>query len=103
MGFKIDKEIAPQELSERLNRGECPVIIDVREPAEWAEGHISSAKHIPLGDLLERRGELDPQVETILVCRSGNRSGLAYEMLKEQGFNVVNMTGGMNAWTGELA
>ncbi|WP_068618564.1 rhodanese-like domain-containing protein [Paenibacillus tuaregi] len=103
MGFKIDKEISAQELWERLKRGEKPVIVDVREPAEWAEGHIEAAKHIPLGELLERTGELDPKQETILVCRSGNRSGLAYEMLKEKGFKVVNMTGGMNAWNGDLA
>jgi rhodanese-related sulfurtransferase len=78
------------------------MILDVREPAEWSAGHIAGAKHIMLGQLLERQQELDPKRETIVVCRSGNRSGLACELLQERGFNVVNMTGGLSSWTDEL-
>lgn len=78
------------------------MIVDVREPNEWSAGHIAGAKHIPLGQLIERQHELDPKRETIVVCRSGNRSGLACELLAEKGFDVVNMTGGLNAWTDEL-
>ncbi|TKH41473.1 rhodanese-like domain-containing protein [Paenibacillus sp. FSL R10-2782] len=99
MSFKVEKEITPQQLAARLKQNEEIVIIDVREPAEWSEGHIESAKHIPLGQLLERQHELDPKQETIIVCRSGNRSGLACELLGEKGFNAVNMIGGMNEWT----
>lgn len=102
MAFQIPKEIAPQELSKRLQAGESIVMIDVREPEEWAAGHIAGAKHIQLGLLIERQEELDKNVEIILVCRSGNRSGLACELLAERGFEVVNLTGGLNAWTNEL-
>lgn len=102
MAFQIPKEITPQEVSERLKQSESLLIIDVREPNEWSAGHIAGAKHIPLGQLIERQHELDPKRETIVVCRSGNRSGLACELLTEKGFNVVNMTGGLNAWTDEL-
>ncbi|MCY9694214.1 rhodanese-like domain-containing protein [Paenibacillus alginolyticus] len=102
MAVQIPKEITPQEVSERLKQSESLFIIDVREPNEWSAGHIAGAKHIPLGQLIERQHELDPKRETIVVCRSGNRSGLACELLTEKGFNVVNMTGGLNAWTDEL-
>ncbi|WP_082067145.1 rhodanese-like domain-containing protein [Paenibacillus terrae] len=49
--------------------------------------------------MLERQHELDPKQETIMVCRGGNRSGLACELPGEKGFNAVNMIGGMNEWT----
>jgi len=102
MAFKISKEITPQKVAAQLKKGESLNMLDVREPGEWAEGHIEGAKHIPLGLLLERQQELEPVQEIIVICRSGNRSGLACELLTEKGFNVVNMTGGLNAWTDEL-
>lgn len=102
MAFQISKEISTTELANRLKNGESPIIVDVREPAEWAEGHIAGAKHIPLGQLIERMDELDKNQEMILICRSGGRSGLACELLSENGFDVVNMTGGIMSWTDEL-
>lgn len=102
MAFNIPKQITPQEVATRLRSGESILLLDVREPAEWVQGHVAGAKHIPLGQLAERREELDPQRETIVICRSGNRSGLACELLSEQGYNVVNMTGGLNDWTDRL-
>jgi rhodanese-related sulfurtransferase len=102
MAFNIPKEITPQELATRLNSGESLMIIDVREPQEWNEAHIEGAKHIQLGQLLERLDELDPTREMFMVCRSGSRSGLACEMLSERGFDVVNMTGGLSAWSDVL-
>ncbi|WP_080837409.1 rhodanese-like domain-containing protein [Cohnella massiliensis] len=102
MAFKIPKTTTPQEVAARLNSGEKLNMLDVREPEEWAAGHVAGSKHIPLGQLSERLHELDPSQETIVICRSGNRSGLACELLSEKGFNVVNMTGGLNAWTDKL-
>lgn len=102
MAFLIPKSTTPQEVATRLNHCEKLNVLDVREPEEWAAGHIEGAKHIPLGQLTERLRELNPNQETIVVCRSGNRSGLACEMLSEKGFNVTNMTGGLNAWTDKL-
>ncbi|GGH21869.1 rhodanese-like domain-containing protein [Paenibacillus segetis] len=102
MSFQISKEISTSELASRLKNGESPIIVDVREPAEWVEGHIAGAKHIPLGQLIERMDELDKNQEMIIVCRSGGRSGLACELLSENGFDVVNMTGGLMSWTDEL-
>ncbi|GAA0134620.1 rhodanese-like domain-containing protein [Paenibacillus sp. YSY-4.3] len=103
MAGRVSKEISPQELSTRLKTGEDVKMLDVREPEEWAAGHIRGAKHIPLGQVLERLNELDAAgEELVVICRSGNRSGLACELLEEKGFNVVNMTGGLLAWEDEL-
>ncbi|MDU4697153.1 MAG: rhodanese-like domain-containing protein [Paenibacillus sp.] len=102
MAFKPEKEITSAELATRIKRGEPVNVLDVREPLEWAEGHIPGAKHIPLGQLPERHAELDPQEELIVVCRSGGRSSLACELLGERGYNVVNLLGGMMAWQDEV-
>lgn len=102
MAFRIQKEISPQELAAQLKRGETPTIIDVRETNEWYSGHVAGSRHIPLGQLLQRLDELESEKEMIVICRSGNRSGLACELLSEKGYKVVNMTGGLNAWTDEL-
>ena len=91
--------IEPQQIKERINQGEALVIIDVREDEEVAAGMIPGALHIPLGQLPERHGEIPDGPEVILVCRSGNRSGRAYEYLTAIGKSgLKNMTGGMLAW-----
>ncbi|OMD34734.1 rhodanese-like domain-containing protein [Paenibacillus odorifer] len=96
------KEITSTELAKRLDQGESLSILDVRELDEWEEGHVAGAKHIPLGELNLRLNELDPARETIVICRSGNRSGMACELLNAKGFKVINMTGGLLAWTDKL-
>ncbi|QHW32352.1 rhodanese-like domain-containing protein [Paenibacillus rhizovicinus] len=103
MAFKIPQEITPQEVEARLLQGEQLYMLDVREPDEWAAGHVAGTVNFPLSQLAERQHELAPGRETIVMCRSGGRSGLACELLSEKGFRVVNMTGGLNAWTGSLA
>ncbi|MGG6310363.1 rhodanese-like domain-containing protein [Paenibacillus macerans] len=102
MSFKNIKQITAREVAERLKKRESLMLLDVREPGEWFEGHIEGAKHIPLSQLSVRQKELDPKRETIVICRSGSRSGLACELLSENGFHVINMTGGLNAWTDKL-
>lgn len=99
MAFQIPKVITPQEVSSQLKQGEQLFLLDVREDAEWEEGHVQGAKHIPLGQLMERVEELPVSQEIIVICRSGNRSGLACELLHEKGFQIVNMTGGLSNWT----
>ena len=96
------KATTPNEVAERLNKGETLSLLDVREQDEWMEGHVAGAKHIPLGELDLRLNELDPNHEMIVICRSGNRSRMACEFLSGRGFHVVNMTGGLNAWTSNL-
>jgi molybdopterin-guanine dinucleotide biosynthesis protein A/rhodanese-related sulfurtransferase len=74
-------------------------IVDVREPDEWAEGHIDGALLISLVDLPERVDDIPDQGAVYLVCRSGNRSSKAAEFLMRQGYDAINVSGGMVAWT----
>ena len=76
------------------------VVLDVRESYEWADGHIEGAVHIPLGDLPARVRELDPQAHTLVVCQVGARSASATAWLRNQGHDVANLAGGMDAWEG---
>lgn len=103
MAGKHSKDITTQEVKRRLEQGEPLQIVDVRELDEWMSGHIPGAKHIPLGSLFERHKELGAQQEIIVVCRSGNRSGLACEFLESFGYHVSNMLGGMLEWDGDVA
>lgn len=73
------------------------VAVDVRERGEWELGHIEGALWIPLGELVERAGEL-PDAPLAMVCRSGARSGMAADWLHRSGVEAVNMAGGMQAW-----
>jgi len=72
-------------------------VLDVREPDEWAAGHIAGARHIPLGQLGSRAGELDPQRPIAVVCRSGGRSARAVAALVAAGLPAHNVDGGMSA------
>jgi rhodanese-related sulfurtransferase len=76
------------------------VILDVREPDEWEAGHIKNALHIPLGDLPARFGELPADSELLVICRSGGRSSRAVAWLNQNGYDAVNIDGGMGAWAG---
>lgn len=75
------------------------LVLDVREPDEWAAGHIEGATLIPLGELAARSGELPSDQDIVVVCRSGNRSAQGRDILRDAGFaNVTSMAGGMNDW-----
>ena len=74
------------------------VLLDVREPDEWAAGHAPQAVHIPRGDLDRRAAELPADRPVVCICRSGARSLQAAELLTEHGFDVHNLNGGMRAW-----
>lgn len=74
------------------------VVIDVREDYEYAAGHIPEATLIPLGQLSSRLNEIPKDKTVVAVCRSGNRSGQATELLRQAGFDAHNMQGGMISW-----
>lgn len=89
--------VTPQQAQAKQRTG--ALVLDVREPSEWREGHIPGATLMPLGTLSARLFELDRNKEIVVVCRSGNRSAMATRMLKSQGFGQVrNLDGGMVAW-----
>ncbi|TIC82236.1 rhodanese-like domain-containing protein [Nocardioides sp. GY 10113] len=75
-------------------------ILDVREHHEWAAGHIEGALHIPLMELPARVGEVAAieAVQTLVVCKVGGRSAQATAYLAQQGYEVVNLAGGMLDW-----
>jgi rhodanese-related sulfurtransferase len=93
--------ITVQELKERLDSGENIHLLDVREPSENTEFNIGGSL-LPLGDIRNMETEsIDDwkKDEIIAYCRSGNRSGIAAQILEQLGFeNVKNLTGGMLAW-----
>ncbi|WP_397538270.1 sulfurtransferase TusA family protein [Rummeliibacillus pycnus] len=79
------------------------LILDVREEAEYAFGHIEGAVSIPMGDLDARMDELDQSKEIYVICRTGKRSGLAASKLVKAGFtNVYNVLPGMTSWKGDI-
>jgi len=82
----------------RLINDSHAIVLDVREPAEFAAGHLPNARNIPLAELAARVGDL-PQGKPVLVCcASGARSGRAAAVLKKGGREVFNLDGGVQAW-----
>jgi SulP family sulfate permease len=94
------REIAPRWLWERLREPEAPLVVDVREPREFAHGHIPRARLMPLQTLLAAPPKDLPRGPTVvLVCRSGRRSARAAAALQSHGYdNVAILRGGMLAW-----
>jgi len=72
-------------------------VLDVREPVEWAHGHVEGAVHIPLGELMDRLDEI-PDRQTLVVCKVGARSAHATAYLLAQGRDAVNLDGGLLDW-----
>jgi rhodanese-related sulfurtransferase/TusA-related sulfurtransferase len=95
--------ISLDELLTQLDGDEKVTVLDVREPAEYAFGHIPGAISIPLGELEERFIELNKEDHYYIVCRSGARSDLAAKKLTEKGFeNVKNVLSGIKDWKGPI-
>lgn len=75
------------------------LVIDVREHDEWAAGHAPGAIHIPMGDIPARLDEIPSTDDSLpVICRSGGRSQRVVQWLVQQGFDVVNVQGGMREW-----
>lgn len=95
-------QVTAQELEGRLQSDTAPIVVDVREPAEYAGGHIPGSRLMPLGTLGARLQDLPRDREIVLVCRSGARSASATQMLLQSGFQAINMAGGMMGWRGPV-
>ena len=92
--------VSTLEATQLINRQDARVL-DVREPARYAEGHILGARNVPLAELAKRAGELEKfkNRPLIVACDSGNTSTRAVRELKARGFaNVVSLAGGFRAW-----
>lgn len=94
------RNVGSLEATQLINRHNA-VVLDVREDKEYAEGHISGSRHIPLGQLRGRIQELEKYKSrpVVVICRSGARSAGACGVLRKSGFEqVYNLSGGLNAW-----
>jgi sulfur-carrier protein adenylyltransferase/sulfurtransferase len=92
-------EITPVELKKKLDAGEKPFILDVREPNEYQINKMPGSTLIPLGDLPRRYQELDPEQDIVVHCKMGGRSAKAVDYLKSVGFKKVkNLRGGILEW-----
>jgi len=92
-------EVTPEEARELVEREEENYgLLDVRTPEEWARYHIQGALLIPLHELPARVDELDKRREWIVLCKAGVRSAYACAYLRQLGFRVRNLQGGILAW-----
>jgi rhodanese-related sulfurtransferase len=94
------ENITASGLKSRLDEGERPVLLDVREPWEFELARIEGSRLIPMSRLEERFTELDPDAETVVICHHGNRSAYVAQALQRAGFqNVLNLEGGLDAYS----
>jgi rhodanese-related sulfurtransferase/rubrerythrin len=79
-------------------------ILDVRQPNEYASGHIPGARSIPLPELTDQMQQIDPGKPIVVYCASGGRGRMAAQLLSGQGFSdIINVAGGFNLWTSDVA
>lgn len=92
-------EITVPEMQQKLFRGDDVYMLDVREIDEYRAGHVEGAELIPVGILPHKLPPVDYNKEIIVMCRSGNRSTDACQILKRHGFyNVKSLRGGLMSW-----
>ena len=86
-------------MARKIENGEPVTIVDVREPHERAIVKFPDALVIPIGQLARRQKELDPEIDTVFICKEGKRSILAINTLREAGYKgaLYNLKGGMDA------
>ncbi len=77
-------------------------MLDVREEWELGVASVPDVVHIPMGEVADRLGELDRGREVVVLCRSGRRSLQVANFLQQNGFQAVNLAGGILAWSREL-
>lgn len=99
-------ELTPTEFMRRWPEGaQDPgvVLLDIREPVELAAASLAGARHIRMGEVVSRVGELDAKRPVVVMCHSGARSLRVAAYLLEQGFeHVFNLRGGIDAWSREI-
>lgn len=92
-------EMTAKELKARLDRGQPPILVDVRQDWETKLCRLENAVHIPIEEIELRTEELDPQSEIVVYCHQGVRSAAVAEYLRGLGFaDVKNLAGGLDFW-----
>lgn len=90
--------IAPRQLASRLGSADAPLVIDVRTPEEFAQGHVPGAVLIPYDQVAQRLAEIPAGRELVLYCHSGRRATLAERVLAEDGRQVRQLEGSWLGW-----
>ncbi|MEW6141217.1 MAG: rhodanese-like domain-containing protein [Thermodesulfobacteriota bacterium] len=97
--IKKGDPISPRDLYALMQKGEAPLIVDVRLPAEWMALRIGTVLNLPLTHLAELSSKLDPEQPVVLVCNSSYRSSMAAGILERKGIKKArNLEGGSQAW-----
>ncbi|ATP40468.1 hypothetical protein CSE16_10640 [Solibacillus sp. R5-41] len=100
---EVAEKTFEQTISNEDIVGKKGIVLDVREAAEYAFGHVSGAVSMPIGELEARMKELDMDQEIYVICRTGTRSDMGAQTLANAGYTkVYNVLPGMTGWTGEL-
>src|SRR5918999_671702 len=95
--------ISPEELKERMERGDALEVIDVRETEEYEITRIEGTRLLPLSRFPEWASTLDPEAETVFMCHHGIRSAQVCAYLAREGFRrLYNLSGGIDAWSVEV-
>jgi glyoxylase-like metal-dependent hydrolase (beta-lactamase superfamily II)/rhodanese-related sulfurtransferase len=100
-GFALStmEQISVEELHQRIDEKSVDMVLDVRTPAEWNNGHIEEAVSMPLNHLAESALSLDRDAKIAVLCAGGFRSSIGTSLLEQMGFrNISNVAGGMTAW-----
>ncbi len=94
------REMSPQQVSEYLQeKNNKPLLLDVREPWEYDVCRIDGSQLLPMQSIPHSLDRLDPKADTIVICHHGVRSKMVARFLEEAQFeNIINLTGGVNAW-----
>jgi rhodanese-related sulfurtransferase len=93
---KETKEVSREEAQSLIEDG--AQLVDVRADHEWEAGRIAGAAHVPLAELAERTGEVDPERPVVLYCRGGTRSTMATDALAEAGYDAAKLSEGIVGW-----
>jgi hydroxyacylglutathione hydrolase len=97
--LEVVRQMPASELHDRLEAGDKSfMVLDVREESEWKEGHIEGTTHVPFHQLSKHLDELPSNKPVVTICGGGARSSAAASILQAQGFEPVNVVGGIDAW-----
>ncbi|MET4427686.1 MULTISPECIES: rhodanese-like domain-containing protein [unclassified Mycolicibacterium] len=96
-----DVEVGQAEVADvPMTFDQSVVLLDVREDDEWQRGHVAGAQHIPMGEVPARLAEIDNGATLYVVCHAGGRSQRVAQYLVRNGYEALNVSGGMLAWAG---
>jgi rhodanese-related sulfurtransferase len=98
----LTREVSPAEVAQQAESGELFLLLDVRNPWEYEICHIEGSVLVPLGQLPGRVAEIGRDRRVVVYCHHGQRSLMAAEFLRQEGYDAVSMAGGIELWAQEV-